>query len=289
MDPSISQVGQSMTLSWDECVKACTAISSRLSEIVLPGHRLPVLRVFAYRMPRGWQVNLHQHSYYEMSIILSGRALDGHAPHQRLGPGHVFVHGPNQPHHWRSPWGVCQRVVICFNVDPPVPMSLPKVWPCWSHLLPVVDQMLLAAHESQPGWEDRVYARLAVLLSEALTLGTLEHDEREQVHADTDFLAQRVDAFLDDNLSNPIRLPDVAANVGVSVSTLTHQYPILRGQTVNQRLVTLRLEQAAYLLRETDQSLAFIASAVGINQSAYFCRLFKKHFRKTPCQYRQGC
>ena len=254
----------------------------------MPGYRLPILRVFAYEMPRGWQVNIHQHSYYEMSLILSGRALDMSSSRQRLGPGHVFMHGPHQSHHWRSPWGVCRRLVICFNVDPQILMQLPEAWPCWGHLLPIVQQILMIANEAKPGWLDRVHARLALLMTEALTLGQMQSQYQTDVHADQDDFLERIDTFLDDNLSNPIRLPDVAVNMGVSLSTLTHQYQKRRGQTVGQRLITLRMEQAAYLLRETNQSLDKISQQVGINQSAYFCRLFKKHFRKTPGQYRLG-
>jgi AraC-like DNA-binding protein len=92
---------------------------------------------------------------------------------------------------------------------------------------------------------------------------------------------------LEDNLVNPITLPDVAANAGVSLSQLTHAYQKQRGQTVGQRLISLRMEQAAYLLRETDRPLKQISEQVGIHQSAYLCRLFRKHFRLTPGMYRK--
>ncbi|HAI12166.1 MAG TPA: hypothetical protein DCM28_10715 [Phycisphaerales bacterium] len=286
MFPNEDVADISKPLAWNNAVKACQTITANLSEIVLAQYRLPLLRVFAYQMPRGWQVNLHQHSYYEMSLILHGRAQDQSRNHQRLGPGHVFIHGPHQAHHWRSPWGKCQRLVVCFNVDPQLPMMLPDTWPCWKHLLPIAWQMLALAHHAKPGWQDRVHARLAVLLTEAMTLGRIQATDSTSTNLISENLVARVDSFLEDNIANPIKLSDVAVNIGMSLSSLTHQYQKQCGQSVGQRLISLRMEQAAYLLRETAWPLQQIAQEVGVQQSAYFCRLFKMHFRKTPGEYR---
>lgn len=287
MCPQIDISDSRPQIHWDQTVKACERITANLSEIILSHHRIPLLRVFAYEMPRGWQVSQHQHSYYEMSLILHGRAQDQSGTRQRLGAGHVFVHGPHQPHHWKSPWGKCRRLVVCFNVDPVLPMVIPVTWPCWSHLLPVAHQLIQLAHDAQPGWQDRVHARLAVLLSEAMSLGRFEPVKHSTSSAKSHDLVQRVEVFLEDNLANPIKLSDVAVNMAVSLSSLTHQYQKQTGQSIGQRLITLRMEQAAYLLRETQWPLQRIAQQVGIRQSAYFCRLFKKHFRRTPCVYRR--
>jgi AraC-like DNA-binding protein len=207
---------------------------------------------------------------------------------QRLLPGSVFMHGPNQPHQWRSPWGMCRRLVVCFQVDPPMHLSLPQQWPCWDHLLPEVWRMLRIADQAMTGWVDRVHARLAMLMTDMLRFTDRDQELSRTSAVACDALAQRVDTFLDDNFASPIRLNDVALNMGVSLSTLTHQYQQQRGQTVGQRLLSLRMEQAAYLLRETQLPLEQIAQQIGIGQSPYFCRLFKKQFRRTPTQYRQN-
>jgi AraC-like DNA-binding protein len=277
---------QNMPLNWNDAVAAGQKISSHLSEVAFPLCHLPLLQVFLYRMPRGWRVNSHQHSYYELSLVLSGRARDEQGQQQVIGPGGIFLHGPHQSHSWCSPYGVCQRLVICFDVDPSLPFEIPGRWPCWSHLLESAWNMLLAAHDDLPGWQNRSMAHLSVILAEAMTLLELPKTAVDPVGKPDD-LVDKVDAFLEDNLANPINLSDVAANSGVSLSQLTHAYQRQRGQTVGQRLITLRMEQAAYLLRETSLPLKNVSREVGINQSAYLCRLFRKHFRTTPGLYRQ--
>jgi AraC-like DNA-binding protein len=275
-----------MPIDWNDAVQACRTISSHLDQIDLPLCQLPIVQVFMYQMPKGWHVNQHQHSYYELSLILSGRARDARAKKQILRPGSVFFHGPHQPHEWYSPFGKCHRLVICFNSEPSIACHLPETWPCWPQLIESAWQALVVTHQQQPGWLNLASGYLSVILAHALTLGELPQND---IHTDRESInfADRVDAFLEDNLVNPITLPDVAANAGVSLSQLTHAYQKQRGQTVGQRLISLRMEQAAYLLRETDRPLKQISEQVGIHQSAYLCRLFRKHFRLTPGMYRK--
>jgi len=278
-------------LDWQQTAEAARRLGSHLREVVLPDHRLTIMQVFHYRMKRGWRISAHEHSYCEMSLILSGEARDdsnqSHRRSQKLTPGSVFIHPANVSHAWSSPWGVCHRLVVCFNVDPQVQWDKPDRWPCWQWLLDHAWAMLHLAHEAKPGWQDRASARLSLILAEVLTLS---HDAPQPFHTSgeqTD-LADRVDEFLEDHYSqSSLTLADIASHLGVSVRTLTQNYQARRGVSIGQRMTTLRIEQAAHLLRETDQTLQHIAGQVGVNQAAYLCRLFRQHLRTTPGQYRK--
>lgn len=59
------------------------------------------------------------------------------------------------------------------------------------------------------------------------------------------------------------------------------------GRTFVEYLNQIRLQTAAELLRSTDLTVSNIASQVGISDTPYFCRLFKKNFGFTPSEFRK--
>ncbi|HEY3377571.1 MAG TPA: AraC family transcriptional regulator [Armatimonadota bacterium] len=272
--------------NWVEMVAACRHILPAIAEIHLPDHRLHLLDVRPYRMPRGWRITPHAHSFYEASIILDGHALDdtdGEA--QTLSAGQVIYHAPHVPHTWSAPDQTCLRLVLWYNVDPPLPVPRPARWPHLPELLSDIACLFRETRMLTPGWRDKSAARLAAILATILALGELPALPDGASHAE-ESLVQHLDRFLLDNLERDLSLADIAACIGASTSSLAHRYKQLTGYTVGQRRITLRLEHAAELLVQTPLSLGEICARVGIGDPAYLCRLFQRYFHTTPGQYR---
>lgn len=62
----------------------------------------------------------------------------------------------------------------------------------------------------------------------------------------------------------------------------------ITGQTPNDFILMIRLKKSLVLLKEAPQLPIYqIAMMVGFNEDTYFMRCFKKHFGKTPSQYRE--
>ena len=59
------------------------------------------------------------------------------------------------------------------------------------------------------------------------------------------------------------------------------------GQTFKNLLQTKRLNQSAFLLSTTNLAVEDIISIVGYDNTSYFHRIFKNHYRMTPKCYRQ--
>ena len=59
------------------------------------------------------------------------------------------------------------------------------------------------------------------------------------------------------------------------------------GQYLNDYILEVRLKQARKLLLEKNDSIAEIATAVGISSPSYFTSLFKKFFGQTPKELRR--
>jgi AraC family transcriptional regulator len=58
------------------------------------------------------------------------------------------------------------------------------------------------------------------------------------------------------------------------------------GETPHQYVSRLRLEEAARLLRATDQTVLQIAIAVGFENASHFSVQFKRDYGVTPLAYR---
>jgi transcriptional regulator GlxA family with amidase domain len=84
-----------------------------------------------------------------------------------------------------------------------------------------------------------------------------------------------------------ISLPDAATLAGLSRPQFHAVFKKATGMTLVDYLTQVRLRHAARLLRETDRSIAEIATAVGFADQSYFDRRFRRRFGRTPRQFRE--
>lgn len=59
------------------------------------------------------------------------------------------------------------------------------------------------------------------------------------------------------------------------------------GTTPLQFIIAARMTRAKMLLATEDMSIAEVSDSVGVDDPAYFCRLFKKNTGMSPMAYRQ--
>lgn len=91
-----------------------------------------------------------------------------------------------------------------------------------------------------------------------------------------------IDNYFYSNLS----INDLASRLSVSPSLLCHQFKKETGKTIIEYKLTCQIQEACNLLKITDMSILDISSAIGINNSAYFSKVFKKIMGCTPKEYR---
>jgi AraC-like DNA-binding protein len=83
-----------------------------------------------------------------------------------------------------------------------------------------------------------------------------------------------------------LSLPEAAALAGLSRPQFHAVFKKATGMTLVDYLTQVRLTHAVRLLRETDRSIAEIATQVGFADQSYFDRRFRRRFGQTPRQYR---
>jgi len=93
-----------------------------------------------------------------------------------------------------------------------------------------------------------------------------------------------IDAHLpDDNFNGET----FASSLNMSISQLNRKLNALIDQPAGTFIRSVRLQRAVELLNQTDKTIAEICYEVGFNDQAYFSRVFKKQFGKSPSAFRK--
>jgi transcriptional regulator GlxA family with amidase domain len=85
----------------------------------------------------------------------------------------------------------------------------------------------------------------------------------------------------------PWTIESLAREVSVSRATLARRFAQLVGETPPEYLTRWRMDLAAQRLRDTDDTIAVIAAAVGYRSEYSFSRAFTRHRGLAPGRYRR--
>ena len=88
--------------------------------------------------------------------------------------------------------------------------------------------------------------------------------------------------FIANNYSSAIQIPQLAEMTDVSVAYFSKQFKRYFSCSPIEYLITIRMEQAAYLMRDPNLSITDIATMVGFENIYYFSKVVKDHHGKSP-------
>lgn len=92
---------------------------------------------------------------------------------------------------------------------------------------------------------------------------------------------------LENHFLEPFALEDTARRVGISKYHLSREFRKYVGTTMNEYVITLRLNYAKELLRYSQETIGEIAYACGMNHVSHFINLFREREGMTPLKYRK--
>lgn len=101
-------------------------------------------------------------------------------------------------------------------------------------------------------------------------------------------LVREARTLIEQNIEEPLKVPEIAARLGVSQRHLERQFKKHVGCTLVQFGVFRRLQNARLLLISTDLSVRQIATASGFNTLSHFTYSFGKFFGRRPSNYRDA-
>jgi AraC family transcriptional regulator len=92
--------------------------------------------------------------------------------------------------------------------------------------------------------------------------------------------------YINDHLSQDIKLADLAALLDMSQFHFSHLFKQAIGTSPYQYLLQQRVERAKQLLKQSDRSIAEIASECGFNSHSHLSKTFRQSTSMTPKAYR---
>lgn len=116
----------------------------------------------------------------------------------------------------------------------------------------------------------------------------LKNLEFEAISANAS-LPSEITAYVEKNYKDDITIKHLAKAFGYHPSYIAHIFCDQLKVPFRTYLGSVRSEYAATQIKTTNKSLTEIAYESGFNSLNTFCRCFKKHFAKTPSQYKKEC
>ncbi|MFM7292819.1 MAG: helix-turn-helix domain-containing protein [Planctomycetia bacterium] len=102
---------------------------------------------------------------------------------------------------------------------------------------------------------------------------------------DADSLVEQVDRFIRAHIDEPLRVAQLAAHVGLSVSVFAHAYSSLAGETPHRTIVRVKIETAKKLMVNERFTVREVARRLGYSSEFQLSRSFKRVEGVSPTAY----
>ncbi|CAN7301948.1 AraC family transcriptional regulator [Terrabacter sp. LjRoot27] len=261
--------------------------SGRLGEVLVAGRIAG-----GSGLPAG---TTRRHPTWGLTFVTAGTGRYRDAGHDEpLGAGSLVVVHPGHPHWYGADRGGWDEVFVVFDgvafelarrrgaltADRPLVHGLPV--PRWQHRFAAFGERTRPT--TVDGRDAEALDLLAALLesSAAATAGAaLRRPGRP------DWLDLSVE-LLDRDLGEPLDLPSVAEEVGMTYETWRRRFRSETGTSPYAHRAARRLEAATDLLVHTGLGVRDIAAATGFSDERHLIRRFREHTGITPRAFRDA-
>ena len=94
--------------------------------------------------------------------------------------------------------------------------------------------------------------------------------------------------YMYENHSNNLSVAEYARMCNLSESRFAHIFKDMMGVSPKQYVINIQMQKAKELLETTHMSISQISDIVGMQNQYYFSRIFKKHMKMSPMQWRNS-
>jgi AraC-like DNA-binding protein len=214
----------------------------------------------------------------EAAMRLSGRRLS-------FGPGDVAVYLPAEPHEF---WAVAPVSEMCwFSTDGELAEQFahmlglrPGVYRYGEAPVAVIEEMIRSL-----GDQSLLGRRRSSELAVHLQYDVANHTPPPQITS----LVQQVRHLIQDGLADPgLSATGIAEQMNYNRGSLSRMFHRHAGLTIMECITQMRLQQAEFLLQQTDDRIGDIARKCGFRDLSYFTRWVKKHVGSVPHKLRNS-
>ncbi|MDF2613073.1 MAG: hypothetical protein K0S71_859 [Clostridia bacterium] len=233
-----------------------------------------------------WVFTEHSHTYMEMIYFLKGKAhINVGASSINTSIYDVIVYLPGQMHREEVDLTKDQEI-ICMGIDMkcslPTPQSTFKLCDRLGVLRWLFEQI-----NTEYGSKNKVSPDLSKLYAQAIILQFIKYLDINELSGEIEAL-ERIQNYIQQNLSSPITPPQLAAMCNISKSYLHRLFKKHLKTTPTYYINYTRISAAKSLLLATDYPIKSIADSIGFDDVAYFSRVFKKFTGVTPSAFRES-
>ncbi len=266
--------------------------------------------VSVWKSPTG-HVKMHTHSNfsYELHLVVSGQGILRLSDKEyEVKPGMLYLTGPGIPHEQLiNSSNPVVELGIYYTVSAPsknqtkqsyaqisdwIEKLLEKHF--WIGEAPLeITHLMHQIHEEislhNTGYQDIIPFLTGCLLIQLSRLYNCENVTRSNTYiprAEDEKYLQIERYFL--NNTNTASLSSLAKEVNLSVRQLQRLIKNHYGTTFKKMQTDCKLQLACRLLKETEETVSFIAEAAGFSSADYFSYCFKQKYGITPLKYRKS-
>ncbi|MDT8859260.1 AraC family transcriptional regulator [Alkalihalobacillus sp. MEB130] len=254
-------------------------------------------------IPKHYDNLLHKHSYYEVCFIFDGEGLYVEDDSSyKLQKNTIFLSRPNMVHQIKSVSGL-SIVYIGFELvesesGPEWIKLLEEAAQCTSFVKNLEDEsvsallwksLILKASKMDNVYAEGILKNIAFSLILSLLQTFVPYSDTENKKSNSkrgSALLHQAVLFIQDNLSNSIKLTDLANCLHISSRHLSRLFVSELGLSYSDYVRNQRIRKAAILLKETESSIKEIAEQTGFPNVHYFTRVFTSAMGSSPGLFR---
>jgi AraC-like DNA-binding protein len=136
----------------------------------------------------------------------------------------------------------------------------------------------------KPGYQQICAGLVGYILGQIISLKKNENFKSGKIEN----AIQKACLYLRDNINKNMNIEEIAMNMNVNYSHFRKAFKKYTGLSPIQYHLTLRIQQAIYLLTNTEMSIKEISFNLGFGSVFYFSKLFKEKMQITPSEYRNA-
>lgn len=238
----------------------------------------------------------NERSSYVLHIIKSGQGtLTIGGKHYRLAKGDAFLISPKE-HAWyeadeNDPWtymwvgftGIKSKFYMetaGFLKDVP-----------YVHLnqTDIIEKYITQMIETKElSYENELIRNANLMLVFAEFIKEYAHQSPKNTsYQPLPFYVKKAMEYIEANYQQAIKITEVADYVGINRSYLANIFQKAKGCSTQEYLMSIRMENATVLLKNTSQPINEISRKVGYMDQLAFSKIFKKYYGISPRKYRQ--
>jgi len=197
-----------------------------------------------------------------------------------------LFYSPQRENSFIVPWGHAlnknERKLMQYDIATIMDIPYGVESPLPSQTVEQFERLLDIYHEASAVWRLRSQGILAQLIEGFITL-----DQDRSDDASLQKRLQRSVVFMRNNLHQHLSLTIMAEAAHLSRYYFARQFKQQYQVTPAHYHMQLRLESAAYRLRNSSDSVQLIAENFGFKTPFHFSRCFKQRYKFSPRSYRQ--